>query len=79
MSAQMFAKFGDSMSNRSRDIREADFVTNEQTNKTYGIRHKRLLGVSPKKATQKGISVQPGHSPQKTHITPIPVDRGGRT
>ena len=42
-------KFGDSKSNGSRDIRGADFVSNERNvADAYGVRRKRLLGVSLK-------------------------------
>ena len=46
-------KFGDSRSYGCQDIQGADFVSNERTNMTeaYDVRHKRLSGVSPKKAT----------------------------
>ena len=46
-------KFGDSVSNGFRDIRRADFVSNEQANEldqAYPNSAKRLIGVSPKKA-----------------------------
>ena len=43
-------KLGDSPPNDFRDIRRADFVSNERTNmsKAYHTRQKRITGVSPK-------------------------------
>ena len=47
-------QFGDSRSDSSRDIKWADFVSNEQTNMTeaYHIKAKRVTVISPKNVTK---------------------------
>ena len=59
-------KFGASRSNRFRDIRECDFVSNERTNErklAYPSSAKRIR-VSPKNYTKRPV----GKDPKNTNI-----------